>query len=224
LVETLAVIGVLGVLISLILPAVQSIRGSAARIACQNNLKQLGLALHAYDAQYGRLPPSPVREGFTDPNATLSWMGLLLPQLDQEPLWSATFAAYRLDPIPLHNPPHVGYATVFKTVVCPADARLLSPRADPQGVTTALGSYLGISGVTVFNGNGVFGPRPGIRLTDILDGTSSTIVVGERPPPDTFQAGRWYTSMISSSWGFASGPDVKITVIGSLSDADPLCG
>jgi prepilin-type processing-associated H-X9-DG protein len=223
LIETLVVIGLLGLLLSIILPATQYVRSAAARLACQNDLKQIGLALHAYHDQNGRLPPLPVKSGFSDPNSTLSWMGHILPQIDQQQLWAATVAAYRNDSTPYHDPPHIGYSTVVKTYVCAADARLLSPLANEYGMAAAYGSYLGISGATVLRGDGVFGREPGIRLTDVTDGTSSTIAVGERPPPQSLQVGRWYTGTSPITWTNCTGPELTIPAIGSLPNNDPLC-
>lgn len=83
LIELLVVIGVSGILASLLMCAVQQARAAASRAACQNNLMQIALALHAFHDVNGGLPyrPNVGRLG------ELSWMGFVLPYIDQEPLW-----------------------------------------------------------------------------------------------------------------------------------------
>src|SRR6266540_4669361 len=135
LIELLVVIGVIGILIGLLLPAVQQVRESASRLSCLNNQKQIGLALHNFHDTHGQLPPLPVRSpSGADPNARLGWMALILPQMEQEALYRASADACRIDPDPLHNPPHVGLATVVRSYVCPDDNRLLAPLTDRFGV------------------------------------------------------------------------------------------
>ncbi len=197
LVELLAVVGVMGILIGLLLPAVQRAREAALRVSCLNNLKQIGLALHHFHDSQGRLPPLPVRSAVRqDPNAVLGWMALILPQMEQEALYRASAEACRSDPAPLHNPPHVGLATVVRTYVCPSDGRLLTPRTDRFGVRASFTSFIGIMGTLPPRAKtgqpGVLGDSPGVRLSEITDGTSQTLMAGERPPPDSLQAGWWY--------------------------------
>ena|SRR5438045_4620333 len=103
--EVLVVTGIIGVLVGLTLPAVQRSRAAAARTGCQNNLKQIGLALHHFHDAHGRLPPLPHRRsGPGDPNAHLGWMALILPQVEQGVIYRASEEACRADPDPLHNP------------------------------------------------------------------------------------------------------------------------
>ena len=197
LVELLVVIAIIGILFGLILPAVQQVRGAAVRASCVNNMKQIGLALQNYHDTNGGFPPLPVRNpNGPDPNAHLGWMALILPQLDQVGLYDVSWQACQLDPDPLHNPPHVGLSTIVKTYICPADSRLASPLTDRLGVKASFTSYIGIAGVlkpgAARGESGVLGNSPGCRIADITDGSSSTILVGERPPPDSLQAGWWY--------------------------------
>jgi prepilin-type processing-associated H-X9-DG protein/prepilin-type N-terminal cleavage/methylation domain-containing protein len=197
LVEILVAIAVVGVLVGLTLPAVQWARHAAARSACQDHLKQVGLALHNYHAAHGRLPPLPPRaDGQPDPNLVLGWMGLILPQIGEDGLYRESVRACRIDAEPLHNPPHIALSTVIKAYACPSDSRLLGPQTDRWGTVANFTSYVGVSGSFASQQraslSGIFGERPGIPLTDVSDGTSQTLMVGERPPPDSFQAGWWY--------------------------------
>jgi prepilin-type processing-associated H-X9-DG protein len=206
-VELLVVIGLIGMLIGLLLPAVQKVRDSASRASCQNNLKQVGLALHHFHDSQGRLPPQKARRDANtshDPDTLLSWMALILPQLEQEALWKVSEQACRSDRVTFHNPPHVGYATVVRAYVCPTDGRLSGPLQTPSGDRAAFTSYIGIAGIPgLIDGQtlvkypllGPLGGSPGLRLTDITDGTSQTLMAGERPPPDSLQAGRWYSTV-----------------------------
>ncbi len=102
LIELLVVIGVIGMLIGIILPAVQAAREAAARASCTNNLKQIALALHNFHDAHGQFPP--LREHSppgSDPNAYLGWMALILPEMDQTGLYNASVQACQLDA----NPP-----------------------------------------------------------------------------------------------------------------------
>jgi prepilin-type N-terminal cleavage/methylation domain-containing protein/prepilin-type processing-associated H-X9-DG protein len=217
LLELLVVVAVIGVLVGLILPAVQRVRESAARVSCLNNLRQIGAALHNYHDVNGRLPPLPtaVLPRPTDPNAVLSWMTLILPHMEQETLYQASIQACRVDPNPLHNPPHQGLASVLRVYVCPTDGRLLEPLTDGFGVEAAFTSYIGIAGTLPpgarVGQNGALGYAPGCRLSDITDGTSQTLMVGERPPPDSLQAGWWYPGFHAYTTGLR-GPNNSFTV------------
>src|SRR5260370_124506 len=133
-IELLMVIGIIGLLVGLILPAVQQVRAAASRTACLSNMRQLGIALQNYESQHGSLPPVivwfPPSDGMKS-GAAVSWRVPLLPYLEQGPLWEKSLEASRLDPISFHNPPHVGSATVVRPFICPSDGRLTQPLNDP---------------------------------------------------------------------------------------------
>ena len=206
LVELLVVVSLIGLLIGLILPAIQRSREAALQSSCSNNLKQIGAALHNYHGIYGRVPPQPSSSlNGVDPNHFLGWMALILPQMEQDTLYQACVEACSLNSDPSQDPPHVGMATVIPAYVCPSDARLLSPLTDQFNVQATFTSYLGIAGAlppgTTQGLSGVFGDNPGCRFTSITDGLSQTIMVSERPPPNSLQAGWWYPNWIGDGEG-----------------------
>ena len=191
LIELLTAIAVIGILVGLTLSAVQSARGAAVRIACANNLRQLGMACHHYHDQYGSLPKAYGSAPELGPNRVQTWPVLILPFLEQDNLWNQSLAAHRADNIDFHNPPHVGLATVVKVYTCPADGRLLAPITDDKGYTAAYGSYVGVAGSD--RANGAFRAQFGVRIGEVLDGTSSTLLIGEKPPWGRYLDGNWYT-------------------------------
>lgn len=206
LLELLVVIGVIGLLVGLTLPAVQSAREAAARTACQNNLRQIGLAFGNFEASHGFLPPaytdikSFLNVTYNGIGLDLPWTVRILPYIEQDALWQQTLAAYRLDLDVIDNPPHLGLATVIRTYACPSDARVFAPITDDEGYTAAYGSYEGVSGGPEVL-DGVMQGYRGTRFAEITDGTSQTLVIGERPPAGRHLAGAWYTSFpVRAAW------------------------
>ncbi len=205
LIELLVVIGVTGTLIGLLLPAVQRAREAAARTSCQSNLRQIGIALHNFHDVESRLPPS----SLAVPQARLRWMAWILPHIEQAALWQGAGAALAANSLTYVSPPHAAAAAVIKTYACPDDGQSLYPMTDADGITAAFSSYIGIAGGR--QPDGVLPVMLGIRLSDILDGTANTIMVGERPSPENLQAGWWYSGFrYPGVYGTTYGPDGSI--------------
>jgi prepilin-type N-terminal cleavage/methylation domain-containing protein/prepilin-type processing-associated H-X9-DG protein len=188
LIELLVVIAIIAILIGLLLPAVQKVREAAARIKCQNNLKQIGLALHNYHDANQTLPPGynatmPYADGATDTAPGWGWAAYILPHLEQDNL----FRQINLN-LPLEASPAI--QMVLKGYLCPSDTPPPGafPVPDAFGATVASAapsSYAACIGgdeteVTDLTGLGVFYRNSRTRLTDITDGTSNTVMVGER--------------------------------------------
>jgi prepilin-type processing-associated H-X9-DG protein len=123
----------------------------------------------------------------------MTWLTRLLPYLEQEPLWQAAVAAYRVEPRPYVNPPHVGFALPVRVFSCPADGRTLSAQETHRGRRAALTSYVGVLGTDYSLTDGVLFRDSRVRLADIRDGASNTLAAGERPPSADFWYGWWYT-------------------------------
>lgn len=193
LVELLVVISIITLLIGLLLPAVQRVRGAAARTRCQNNLRQIGLALHQYHDQSNSFPAGMRHQKGKDPYLLSTWLTHILPYVEQQNLWATVGPAYQASKLPYVNPPHVAMATVVPIYACPWDARVSQPQlAQKTKQTVALTSYLGVSGKDLTTNDGVLFRDSQVRMADISDGTSNTLLAGERPPSADFQFGWWY--------------------------------
>jgi prepilin-type N-terminal cleavage/methylation domain-containing protein/prepilin-type processing-associated H-X9-DG protein len=194
LIELLVVIAIIVVLIALLLPAVQKVRGAAERTSCQNHLKQQGLALHNYSDVHLSFPPGTQPDPAL-PHFHMSWMTRLLPFVEQDSLWQVTLAAYQVEPNPFNNPPHTGLSLVMRIYTCPSDNRTLqvSYVGGPVG-TLLLGftEYQGVSGTDLNSNDGILHPQAQVRFSDITDGASNTLIVGERPPSADLYYGWWY--------------------------------
>ena len=193
LIELLVVIGIIGILLSLLLAAVQRVREAALRQSCANNLRQIGLAAHDYHDARGSLPAGFRYADGKDPYLLSSWLTHLLPHLEQQALWNNTEAAYRVTTWPFQVPPHSGLATVMPIFACPVDPRTKQAHVGKiSGRTAALTSYLGVEGLNLDTNDGVLFRDSHIRLGEITDGTSQTLLAGERPASADFEFGWWY--------------------------------
>jgi prepilin-type N-terminal cleavage/methylation domain-containing protein/prepilin-type processing-associated H-X9-DG protein len=190
LVELLVVVAIIGVLVALVLPAVQAAREAARRAQCQNNLRQIGLALHVYHDAHKQLPVGCVEKRIqkTTPNGRqLSWSAELLPHLEEQSLW------HQIDFNSTYDSPAnaTAAATVVAVYLCPSTARVVTGRegnfvrnpAAPSGSAYrgAAIDYGGIFGAahTSPSDNGVFLYDRDIKLSDITDGASHTLAIAE---------------------------------------------
>jgi prepilin-type processing-associated H-X9-DG protein len=199
LVEVLVVLGVLGVLVGMILPAVQASRRAAARVECQNHLRQIAIASHHRAESSGRLPPY-IQLGKQVGSRTkvYTWCLLLTPYIEQEQLWVEADRALENAPA-YQSPPHTGLSTVLKVYTCPADGRLNAPIDDGR-FNVAYGSFVSILGDRESR-NGPILPgimsaplgSTGTRPLEVTDGLSQTVMFGESPPPGRLLAGSWYS-------------------------------
>jgi len=164
LIELLVVIAIIAILIGLLVPAVQKVREAAARIQCQNNLHQIGIAVHAYHDAQGRIPydTSPESGPGTSPNgsqnwgmtgSTWSWIARMLPYLEQGNLFTACAVDQPSTAIPGQNYAALNtnpaaLATQIKTLLCPSDNAQSGPRTNASDLSGAIGqtNYKGVSG------------------------------------------------------------------------------
>lgn len=211
LIELLVVIAIIAVLIALLLPAVQQAREAARRSSCQNNLKQIGLALHNYHDTFNVFPMGYIDVGTDGQDGGWSWQAQILPQLEQGNIFDKIDMRYHphgtpgsvSDPGGLNN---AAVETPLDVFSCPSDPK---PKTDPIHASGSPGhhprmatsSYCGVSSMfDLRNCNNDGGPpykrHTGLFTTnkchamrDMIDGTSNTIVVGEVTWGKSAQAG-----------------------------------
>jgi prepilin-type N-terminal cleavage/methylation domain-containing protein/prepilin-type processing-associated H-X9-DG protein len=227
LIELLVVIAIIAILIGLLLPAVQKVRDAAARMKCSNNLKQFGLALHNYHDTYGSFPPGSDQNGQRSTWQKywqVSWLARCMPFMEQDNVWRNTVASEDAGQIyPWTSPTsqwHIGFRSPEPMWQCPSDSRTLSVQSQ-DGFLIQFTAYFGVSGIdhraSAINGGfpkrqgawGVLvpvaniGQNPkGATFGDITDGTSNTIVVGERPMSHSNEFGWGY-----AGWGVSGNSD-----------------
>jgi len=226
LIELLVVIAIIAVLVGLLLPAVQKVRESAARAKCQNNLHNLGIALHAYHDTNNQLPAG--AQGLMNPPSGgtavkgTSWLVLILPQVEQAPLYaqynfgqdyySANNLNIAIQRVPIYYCPSgskeasgnttlevasngvASNTTHYYGIMGPSgtSAYLPANTSYPQGSQTGNlpdNSAYSLLGMLPYYDNTFPAQKGIVQLTDVLDGTSNTLMVGEMsytlPPGQT---------------------------------------
>jgi prepilin-type N-terminal cleavage/methylation domain-containing protein/prepilin-type processing-associated H-X9-DG protein len=196
LIELLVVIAIIAILTGLTLSAVQRVREAAARAKCQNNIRQLAIALHLHNETHGAFPTGHQALSVFRPNPMplSGWTLPLLPHLEQQAIHNRATQDYRASPIPFQPNPHPGLSTVVSAFLCPSDGRIAQAQVSQKTNTlAAFTSYLGVSGHdSIRLRDGTLYQNSHTRFADIADGTSNTLLLGERPPSADFQFGWWY--------------------------------
>jgi prepilin-type N-terminal cleavage/methylation domain-containing protein len=198
LIELLVVIAIIAILIALLVPAVQKVRAAAARTQCSNNLKQIGLACHGYHDVKKRLPEGYVVNLANQPAPGWIWSVLILPYLDQTPLYQ-TLNPNLILPNGPPNPATAITQTPLAVYRCPSD---------PNNVTINVW-YNNYGNSNYVCNRAIFGPdinttKPAnFTMAGITDGTSNTLMVGERDGYRTF-AGTWCARAFGANGSTAS--------------------
>jgi len=225
------VIAIIGILVAMLLPAIQAAREAARRIQCANNMKQLGVALHNYHSSHNTFPPGTIQSGncvFCPPE-WISYVHQLLPYLEEEALYDIMIVI-RTGPWAVEFPPECWGVSVA-SLLCPSDglggatltANMVGDtelyRSNYLGIFSGLNDgyhHTHVSQPGPKEERAMFGVNQGRRIRDITDGTSKTMVLAEyltgttkdnwRGGPFTTRAGAQilYTTLTPNS----SAPDV----------------
>jgi prepilin-type N-terminal cleavage/methylation domain-containing protein len=212
LIELLVVIAIIAVLIALLLPAIQKVREAAARTQCANHLKQVAVAFHSHHDIYkafptagnGADPPRTMVGGgpAVFPNQVWGWAYQILPYIDQANLWRDTNdATVKASPIPIYFCPTRRGPTVYN----------INPAVSgSSGLRAALdyGGNQGTVNPSATNGNGLLARNgsPIVRIASVTDGTSNTLMVGERwLPPEGYIGGNYGPETDAWRGGYVAG-------------------
>lgn len=188
LIEFLVCISILGAFIALLLPAVNSARASARKADCAARLRELALATSQFESANRRIPPNLT-------SVYRQWQFHLLPHLEQRIIYSST-APNGMDAAVIQQE----WAKI-PSFLCPDDPDSdLVMRQFVTGRLVGKSDFVGIAGTTESLADGVFPPygkgvggaqSRGLRLRDIVDGLSNTLIYGERPPSVDGSVGSW---------------------------------
>ena len=190
LVELLVVIAIIGILIGMLLPAVQQVREAARRISCANQLRQMALALHNYESANQEFPPGQAHGTTVSPiGFGWGWSTFILPFLEQ----NNTFNLLELEMRMGNGPNPAAIAMVYPGALCPSDDQAVtvyevsggSSRLASPGI--AKSNYVGnggafwdnVFGDTSLLGGGMFARNSKVTIGNISDGTSNSILLGE---------------------------------------------
>ncbi len=234
LIELLVVIAIIAILMALLLPAVQQAREAARRTQTRNHLKQIGIALHNYHERCGQFPSGWIGASNGRPDVLGSsgwgWAAMILPDLDQQPLF---------DQLDFHQSPAapanaIARETALSVFRSPSDSSSdvwnLEEESNPGTVLASLptANFIGNWGTThledceslavgtACQGNGVFFHNSGVRFRDIRDGSSNTILIGQRKTDDT-QSPAWHSTWV----GVIAGGEEPFARILGVADHTP---
>ena len=124
----------------------------------------------------------------------MSWLVRLTPFLEQQAIHDTAIRDYQRFPVWYRPPRHSGESRRVAVIQCPAE-RLTGARVQPENIDIAFTHYLGVSGTHGLAKNGCLYADSAVRLADVVDGTGTTLLVGERPPSADLRFGWWYAGV-----------------------------
>jgi prepilin-type N-terminal cleavage/methylation domain-containing protein/prepilin-type processing-associated H-X9-DG protein len=236
LIELLVVISIIAVLMGLLLPAVQKVREAANRTKCANNMKQQGLALHMYHETNKAFPEGSYNK-FSQ-FWHWSWLAKILPYVEQDNLYrkAVDFTEDHSHPVVWTMPapngtpgysswsPWGGYlwnltqqpenpaiAVPVPVYLCPSDPNPKTFKESIMGqpLVQAVTDYQGVSGINYNTNDGVLGSNERVKLIDIYDGTSNTLMVGERATTKPLNFGAWLAGCGQFGYGLSPGDEQR---------------
>lgn len=184
LIELLVVTAIIAILIGLLLPAVQKVREAAARSKCQNNLKQISLAMHNYESTFGYYPPSmTIKPGATSGSSTLGWSihGQILEYIEQGNAGVKVDLNVYWDQQDGNGIPQ----TRIPVYLCPSEVNDIvrtkngQPSVYPANYGFNMGTWLVYNPASNSGSAGMFYPNSRVRATSITDGSSNTLCSAE---------------------------------------------
>lgn len=181
LIELLVVIAIIGILVALLLPAVQQAREAARRTQCKNNLRQIGLAMHSYVASNNVLPPSSCINPKITTNGSWSIHGRLMPFLEQSNLYSQIDLSRAWSNFPIIS----GFR--IPIYACPTDPKANVQRNTgnnginlyPTNYGFNMGTWFIFDPVSGQGGDGITFPNGALSMAAVRDGTSNTLMASE---------------------------------------------
>ena len=213
LVELLVVVAIIGMLVGLLLPAVNAGREAGRRIRCLNNLKQYGIALYAYHNDFGTFPVGNV------PNHGWGFQARLLPYLEAMDVYKLCNFSYPGtcdQAITAQGPGMDPDPKILPHDQCPDDPNTGKVYTQSPPISYGCTNYLGVMGTSSTASDGILLCGPPVNLAQITDGASHTIIMGERGIPDNLYYG----------WPYCSGGEAVVLptgVVHSTGNGDNLC-
>jgi prepilin-type processing-associated H-X9-DG protein len=230
LLELLVVVTIAAIMVGLLLPAVQRVRDAAARSKCKNHLKQLGTALHSFHDAYGSFP-SGTDFGVQNKFA-IGWAGRVLQFVEEENRYRAiekltASALKKVMPWRYKDPPHYGdnqlYTDPVKVFICPAselgafspdvvavDSQMNAPNQGALHYRANAGSSASLRETMRpdydYTTSGIIYPDSHVRMTDIVDGSSNTLLLGECSSAGWAPGSKNWGGIQPWTWGYFSLP------------------
>ena len=196
--ELLVSLMITGVLVALLVPAIQAAREMVRKVGCANNIRQIGLALQMHEGAKGRLPKGQQSEIGERPYTT--WLAEILPNIELQVVANDIAAAYELSRDPFDVSVHRRFKSTIPMFACPSDSRALETQF-ARGHWVGLTDYVGVAGLSATDHSGCLFVDSKVSFRDVSDGLSNTLLFGERPPsPDMF-FGWWYAGAASQGMG-----------------------